>query len=252
MSPLGPTWGWRGRLRMRCMRRWTGWPPGRSRSRPGWRPGTWARRLTGRGWRYSTCRRRGWRARIACWPPVATPGTAKGGGLQIEYGLLTDPDGRPVAVPGREPRAQRRASGRGCPSPARWRCTRGRPRGRALRRSRSDLPRPKALQRHPRHAQHQPALPGDPRHRRCHAASSMTEPLSPALIITDGGWHPAYARVLAIASDGAAAAHYAAGEPPSLVTRKLRVRSAIWSACSSRAKWPPSSRCTSAPGTSRL
>ncbi len=57
---------------------------------------------------------------------------------------------------------------------------------------------------------------------------------------------------LAIASDGAAAAHYAAGELPSLVTRKLRVRSAIWSACSSRAKWPPSSRCTSAPGTSRL
>ena len=33
----------------------------------------------------------------ARWPPAATPGTAKGG-LQIEYGLLTDPDGRPVAV----------------------------------------------------------------------------------------------------------------------------------------------------------
>ena len=28
----------------------------------------------------------------------------------------------------------------------------------------------------------------------CHAASSMTEPPSPALIITDGGQHPAYAR----------------------------------------------------------
>lgn len=39
--------------------------------------------------------------------------------------------------------------------------------------------------------------------------------------------------------------------PPSLPTRKVRVSCAISSACSSRAKWPASSTCTSAPGTSR-
>lgn len=46
-------------------------------------------------------------------------------------------------------------------------------------------------------------------------------------------------------------ARYAGGGPPDFLRRNWRVRSAIWSACSSRAKWPPSSRCTCAPGTSR-
>jgi hypothetical protein len=46
-------------------------------------------------------------------------------------------------------------------------------------------------------------------------------------------------------------AHYAAEGRPSLVMRNWRVRSAIWSAWSSRAKWPASSRCTSASGASR-
>ena len=32
------------------------------------------------------------------WRPAATPGTARKGNPQIEYGLLTDPAGRPVAV----------------------------------------------------------------------------------------------------------------------------------------------------------
>ena len=50
------------------------------------------------GWRCSTCRPRGWKAR-SC--PLAARGYSrdgKKGKLQIEYGLLTDPEGRPVAV----------------------------------------------------------------------------------------------------------------------------------------------------------
>ena len=49
------------------------------------------------GWRCSTCPGRGWRASAARWPPAATPGRQEGK-LQIEYGLLTDPESRPVAV----------------------------------------------------------------------------------------------------------------------------------------------------------
>ena len=45
----------------------------------------------------------GWRARTARWPPAGTPGTARRARLQIEYGLLTDPD-RP---PGRDPGLRR-------------------------------------------------------------------------------------------------------------------------------------------------
>ena len=82
----------------RCMRRWTGWKAGRTRSRRSWPPGIWHRSRTRRGWRCSTFHPRGWKAPAARWPPADTPGTVKKGRLQIEYGLLTDPGGRPVAV----------------------------------------------------------------------------------------------------------------------------------------------------------
>ena len=57
-----------------------------------------ARRPTRRGWRCSTCRR-SWMEGSHC--PLAARGYSrdgKKGKLQIEYGLLTDPAGRPVAV----------------------------------------------------------------------------------------------------------------------------------------------------------
>jgi len=59
---------------------------------------------------------RGWKARGARWPPAGYSRTAGKGRLQIEYGLLTDPEGRPVAVrvlpgntatPPRSPRSPR-------------------------------------------------------------------------------------------------------------------------------------------------
>ncbi len=78
--------------------RWTGWRAGRTRSRRDWRPGTWPRRRTRPGWRCSTCHR-SWLEGTHC--PLAARGYSrdgKKGTLQIEYGLLTDPEGRPVAV----------------------------------------------------------------------------------------------------------------------------------------------------------
>ena len=83
---------------MTSTRRWTGWQAGRTRSRPGWPAATWPRSRTRPGWRCSTCRPPGWRARRC---PLAARGYSrdgKKGRLQIEYGLLTDPEGRPVAV----------------------------------------------------------------------------------------------------------------------------------------------------------
>ena len=66
-------------------------------ARPG-RPGrpavTWPRTRTRRGWPCSTCPARGWKARAA----RGYSRDGKKGKLQIEYGLLTDPGGRPVAV----------------------------------------------------------------------------------------------------------------------------------------------------------
>src|SRR5580658_3358056 len=73
---------------------WTGSCTGRTPSRPGSRPGTWPRRSTRRRRRCSTCPARGWRDGTARW--YSRDG--KKGKLQIEYGLLTDPEGRPVAV----------------------------------------------------------------------------------------------------------------------------------------------------------
>ena len=78
--------------------RWTGWGTGRTRSRPSWPAATWPRRPTRRRWPCSTCPARGWKARRC---PLAARGYSrdgKKGRLQIEYGLLTDPEGRPVAV----------------------------------------------------------------------------------------------------------------------------------------------------------
>ena len=78
--------------------RWTGWSTGRTRSRPGWPAATWPRRPTRRGWRCSTCLS-SWLEGTRC--PLAARGYSrdgKKGKLQIEYGLLTDPAGRPVAV----------------------------------------------------------------------------------------------------------------------------------------------------------
>ena len=78
--------------------RWTGWRAGRTRSRRSWRPGTWPRRRTRPGWRCSTCPV-SWLEGTHC--PLAARGYSrdgKKGTLQIEYGLLTDPAGRPVAV----------------------------------------------------------------------------------------------------------------------------------------------------------
>ena len=72
--------------------------PARTRSRPGSPAGTWPRRPTRRGWRCSTCPAR-WLEGPHC--PLAARGYSrdgKKGRLQIEYGLLTDPAGRPVAV----------------------------------------------------------------------------------------------------------------------------------------------------------
>jgi hypothetical protein len=65
--------------------------------RRSWRPGTWPRRSTPGGRRCSTCPARGWRAGAARWPRGYSR-DGKKGKLQIEYGLLTDPAGRPVAV----------------------------------------------------------------------------------------------------------------------------------------------------------
>src|SRR6266568_876407 len=98
MSRSAPTSAWTARPPTRCTRRWTGWRAGRTRSRPGWPAGIWPRRRTRRGWRCSTCPARGWKAGAARWASGATPGTARRGKVQIEYGLLTDPEGRPVAV----------------------------------------------------------------------------------------------------------------------------------------------------------
>ena len=78
--------------------RWTGWSTGRTRSRRNWPAATWPRNPTRRRWRCSTCPARGWKGRRC---PLAARGYSrdgKKGKLQIEYGLLTDPSGRPVAV----------------------------------------------------------------------------------------------------------------------------------------------------------
>ena len=77
--------------------RWTGWSTGRTRSRRSWPAATSARSPTRRGWRCSTCRPRGWKAALPAGRPRLLPGRQEGK-LQIEYGLLTDPEGRPVAV----------------------------------------------------------------------------------------------------------------------------------------------------------
>ena len=93
-SSLGQVLGWRAVMRMTCMRRWTGSPPGRSASRTRSRRGTWP----GGRWSFTTCpppRSRGGPAR---WVPSATPKTGCAAWLQIVYGLLTSKEGVPVAI----------------------------------------------------------------------------------------------------------------------------------------------------------
>ena len=99
MSPWAPTWASPARPPMTSTPRWTGWqhrqdaieagagppPPG-----PGGQPGAdgAVRPVQSRGWKARSC-------------PLAARGYSrdgKKGKLQIEYGLLTDPAGRPVAV----------------------------------------------------------------------------------------------------------------------------------------------------------
>jgi hypothetical protein len=84
--------GWPGPAPMRSTRRWTGWAGGRDSVEAGSRPGTWRPgRIRGRmalfdlssSWMEGSCVR---------WPPAATP-DGKKGRAQIEYGLLTDPEG---------------------------------------------------------------------------------------------------------------------------------------------------------------
>jgi hypothetical protein len=48
--------------------RWTGWPASRTTSRRSWPAATWRRSRTRRGWRCSTCRPPGWKARGARGP----------------------------------------------------------------------------------------------------------------------------------------------------------------------------------------
>src|ERR1700735_5487035 len=87
---------------MTSTRRWTGWSTARTRSRPGPRPRPRARHLApevnpskialfdlSSSWMEGRC----------C--PLAARGYSRDGNkgkLQIEYGLLTDPEGRPVAI----------------------------------------------------------------------------------------------------------------------------------------------------------
>ena len=78
--------------------RWTGWPAGRTPSRPGWPAATWPRRRTRRKMALFDLSS-SWLEGSQC--PLAARGYSrdgKKGKLQIEYGLLTDPEGRPVAV----------------------------------------------------------------------------------------------------------------------------------------------------------
>jgi hypothetical protein len=81
-------------MRMTCIRRWTGWPPGRNASRTPWRPGTWP----AGPWSSTTCPPPRSRAGPARSAPSATPKEGVRGRLQIVYGLLTSKDGIPVAI----------------------------------------------------------------------------------------------------------------------------------------------------------
>ena len=74
--------------------RWTGWSPARTTSRSSWPPGTWPRA----GSPCSTCPPRGWRAAHCELAAYGYSRDGKRGKPQIEYGLLTDKEGRPVAV----------------------------------------------------------------------------------------------------------------------------------------------------------
>ena len=97
-TTLGADLGVATRPPMTSTRRWTGWTTGRTRSRPGWR----ARHLAPEAnpsrmalFDLSSS----WLEGRHC--PLAARGYSrdgKKGKLQIEYGLLTDPEGRPVAV----------------------------------------------------------------------------------------------------------------------------------------------------------
>jgi hypothetical protein len=67
-----------------------------------WRPATWPRPRTRRGWRYSTCPARGWQARTARWPPGAVTEGGSGSRPQLMgaagAGLRHRP-GAPALVP---------------------------------------------------------------------------------------------------------------------------------------------------------
>ena len=97
-TTLGADLGVAGRPPMTSTPRWTGWCAGRTRSRQSWPPGTWPRRRT-RSEDGAVRPVRSWLEGTHC--PLAARGYSrdgKKGKLQIEYGLLTDPKGRPVAV----------------------------------------------------------------------------------------------------------------------------------------------------------
>ena len=98
MSPWAPTWAWTGRPPMTSTPRWTGWPAWQDSIEaqlaarhlaPAANPGRQALFDLSSSWVEGRC----------C--PLAARGYSrdgKKGRLQIEYGLLTDPAGRPVAV----------------------------------------------------------------------------------------------------------------------------------------------------------
>ena len=83
---------------MTFTRRWTGWKTGRTRSRPSWPAGTSARSANPSKMALFDLSS-SWLEGSHC--PLAARGYSrdgKKGRLQIEYGLLTDPEGCPVAV----------------------------------------------------------------------------------------------------------------------------------------------------------
>ena len=98
-------------------------PAGR-RSRRSWPAAIWRRSRTRRGWRCSTCRPPGWKARSARWPPAATPGTARKAGCRSSTGCSpTRPaarsrSGSSPATPATRPRSPK--SSRWCGTRSGW------------------------------------------------------------------------------------------------------------------------------------
>ena len=97
-TTLAPTWAWPMPAPMTSTPRWTGWPASRTPSRRSWPAATWRRRPNPARMALFDLSS-SWLEGARC--PLAARGYSrdgKKGRLQIEYGLLTDPAGRPVAV----------------------------------------------------------------------------------------------------------------------------------------------------------